>query len=128
LQNVHFQTLVLTLPPLLCLRTAGSAKTATAASILNGKGAVSYVKATPAQFHFHSHSEHVMSGAEYPLEMHIVHFIKPDQLPSCPAPGCPAVVGVMLALTDKEDEVRLTLFLCLFGVFVGFWPKAVVCD
>ncbi len=74
---------------------------------MNGKGDISYVKATPAQFHFHSHSEHVMSGAEYPLEMHIVHFIKPDQLPSCPKPqGCPVVLGVMLALTDNEKEVR----------------------
>jgi hypothetical protein len=52
-----------------------------------------------------------MSGAEYPLEMHIVHFIKPDQLPSCPKTGCPAVVGVMLALTDVESEVSLTLFI-----------------
>jgi hypothetical protein len=24
-------------------------------------------------------------AAAYPLEMHIVHFIKPDQPPSCPA-------------------------------------------
>jgi carbonic anhydrase len=40
------------------------------------------------------------------MEMHIVHFIKPDQLPSCPAQGCPAVLGIMLALTDNEAEVK----------------------
>ena len=40
----------------------GSAKTATAASVLTGRGPVSYVKATPAQFNFHTHSEHVLSG------------------------------------------------------------------
>jgi len=39
-----------------------------------------------------------------------VHFIKPDQLPVCAnvsgLPGCPVVLGVMLALTLKEDEVK----------------------
>lgn len=45
-------------------------------------------------------------GAEYPLELHIVHFIKPDQLPACPQRGCPVVLGVLLALTDKESEVN----------------------
>jgi carbonic anhydrase len=38
--------------------------------------------------------------------MHIVHFIKPDQLPACKAPGCPVVLGIMLALTDSEAEVK----------------------
>jgi uncharacterized membrane protein len=61
-----------------------------------------------------------MSGAEYPLEMHIVHFIKPDQLPSCPAQGCPVVVAVMLALTDTENEVRLTHFSVILGCFLRF--------
>eukprot|EP00775_Hariotina_reticulata_P003380 gene3380-3655_t len=69
-------------------------------------GPISFVKATPAQLHFHTHSEHVISGASYPLEMHIVHFIKPDQLPACPAPsGCPVVLGMFFALIDREDEV-----------------------
>ena len=38
--------------------------------------------------------------------MHIVHFIKPDQLPACADPGCPVVLGVLMALTDKESEVK----------------------
>lgn len=50
------------------------------------------------------------AGAEYPMEMHIVHFIMPDQLPACAnlsgLPGCPMVLGVMLALTLKEEEVK----------------------
>jgi carbonic anhydrase len=40
------------------------------------------------------------------MEMHIVHFIKPDQLPACKDPGCPTVLGIMLALTDNEAEVK----------------------
>lgn len=86
---------------------AGDRKKATAVSVLsNSTGPISFVKATPAQLHFHTHSEHIISGASYPLEMHIVHFIKPDQLPACPAPnGCPVVLGVFFALTDREDDV-----------------------
>lgn len=76
---------------------AGNKKTAIGTSILNATNAskpqVSFVKATPAQFHFHSHSEHMIDGAEYPLEMHIVHFIKKDQLPACGDAGCPTVLG-----------------------------------
>lgn len=40
------------------------------------------------------------------MEMHIVHFIKSDQLPACTGKGCPVVLGVMLALTDNEAEVK----------------------
>jgi carbonic anhydrase len=63
------------------------------------------VSATPAQFHFHTHSEHIISGAEYALELHIVHFIKKDQLPACGDAACPVVLGVMLALTNDESKV-----------------------
>jgi carbonic anhydrase len=45
------------------------------------------------------------AGAEYALEMHIVHFVKNDQLPACGAKGCPVVLGVMLALTNDESKV-----------------------
>jgi hypothetical protein len=31
------------------------------------------------QFHFHTHSEHEINGATYPMEMHIVHTLEPDQ-------------------------------------------------
>lgn len=44
-------------------------------------------------------------GMEAPLELHIVHFIKKDQLPACGDPGCPVVLGAMVALTDKESDV-----------------------
>lgn len=50
------------------------------------------------------------AGAVFPLEMHIVHFILPDQLPACGQikgfPGCPVVLGIMFALTDNEDDVK----------------------
>uniref|UniRef100_A0A383WA83 Carbonic anhydrase n=1 Tax=Tetradesmus obliquus TaxID=3088 RepID=A0A383WA83_TETOB len=84
----------------------GDKKTATPTSIVSSSAPVSgSVEATPAQFHFHSHSEHVLAGAEYALEMHIVHFIKGDQLPACGTKGCPVVLGVMLALTNDESKV-----------------------
>jgi hypothetical protein len=44
------------------------------------------------------------------MEMHIVHFILPDQLPACAAvkgyPGCPVVLGNMLSLTMNESDVK----------------------
>ncbi|WIA22790.1 hypothetical protein OEZ86_009742 [Tetradesmus obliquus] len=84
----------------------GDINTAKATSIITSSDAVKgRVKATPAQFHFHSHSEHIVSGAEYALEMHIVHFVKKDQLPACGDAGCPVVLGVMLALTNDENLV-----------------------
>ncbi|KAF6265506.1 alpha carbonic anhydrase [Scenedesmus sp. NREL 46B-D3] len=70
---------------------------------------INYVTATPAQFHFHTRSEHVVSGIVYPLEMHIVHFIKSDQLPACGEPGCPVVLGVLLELTNDESKVSPAL-------------------
>jgi hypothetical protein len=46
----------------------------------------------------------------FPLELHIVHFILPDQLPACGEvqgyPGCPVVLGIMFALTDNEEDVK----------------------
>jgi hypothetical protein len=38
--------------------------------------------------------------------MHIVHFIKEDQLAGCGDAGCPVVLGIFMALTENEDEVR----------------------
>jgi carbonic anhydrase len=46
-----------------------------------------------------------VAGANYALEMHIVHFIKGDQLPACGDKGCPVVLGIMLALTNDESKV-----------------------
>lgn len=39
------------------------------------------------------------------MEMHVVHFVKKDQLPACGVAGCPVVLGVMLALTNDESKV-----------------------
>jgi carbonic anhydrase len=39
------------------------------------------------------------------MEMHIVHFIKKDQLPACGDAGCPVVLGVMIGLTTNESLV-----------------------
>eukprot|EP00882_Tetradesmus_deserticola_P008549 GHRQ01009014.1.p1 GENE.GHRQ01009014.1~~GHRQ01009014.1.p1 ORF type:complete len:334 (+),score=119.30 GHRQ01009014.1:69-1070(+) len=84
----------------------GAKDKATPTSILSSSAPVSgSVTAVPAQFHFHTHSEHVIAGAEYALEMHIVHFVKSDQLPACGDPGCPVVLGIMMAQTDDESKV-----------------------
>eukprot|EP00879_Flechtneria_rotunda_P023545 GHRR01024908.1.p1 GENE.GHRR01024908.1~~GHRR01024908.1.p1 ORF type:complete len:356 (+),score=65.59 GHRR01024908.1:599-1666(+) len=61
------------------------------------------VKLTPAQFHFHTRSEHLIDGKAYPLEMHIVNFVYSDQLPACGTGGCIAVVGIMLELSLDPD-------------------------
>ncbi|KAF6265509.1 alpha carbonic anhydrase [Scenedesmus sp. NREL 46B-D3] len=85
----------------------GDKNSAVPTSIISGgsDSVTDRVKAIPAQFHFHTHSEHVVAGAEYAMEMHIVHFVKSDQLPACADPGCPVVLGVMLAQTDDESKV-----------------------
>lgn len=89
------------------LLLTGDRNKATGLSVINGAGpATGTVQAIPAQFHFHAHSEHVMNGAQFPLEMHIVHFINKDQLPACGDAGCPAVLGIMLELTQDEKEVK----------------------
>jgi carbonic anhydrase len=41
--------------------------------------------------------------------MHIVHFVKGDQLPACGEKGCPIVLGVMIGLTNDEAEVNPAL-------------------
>jgi carbonic anhydrase len=45
---------------------AGDINTTNHLSVLNGAGNASYVKATPAQFHFHTTSEHLLSGEALP--------------------------------------------------------------
>lgn len=86
---------------------AGPASSATGTSFITSSDSVSgYVTATPVQFHFHTHSEHYLSGITHPLEMHIVHFIKPDQLPACGSPGCAVVLGFLFELTDNPAEVK----------------------
>ncbi|KAJ9516327.1 hypothetical protein QJQ45_001058 [Haematococcus lacustris] len=62
------------------------------------------VIATPLQLHFHTTSEHTLEGAYYPLELHIVHVVPQTSLPACPASGCLAVAGVMLALSDDDAD------------------------
>lgn len=42
-----------------------------------------------AQFHFHTPSEHTIEGASYPMEMHLVHKNKKEEL---------AVVGLMMVI------------------------------
>jgi carbonic anhydrase len=41
--------------------------------------------------------------------MHIVHFVKEDQLPACGTKGCPIVLGMMIGLTNDEAEVNPAL-------------------
>jgi carbonic anhydrase len=43
------------------------------------------------------------------MELHIVHFIKKDQLPACGDAGCPVVLGMMIALTRNESMVSQSL-------------------
>ena len=55
-------------------------------------------------FHFHSRSEHLIDGRDYPMEVHLVHVISDQQnedLPPTlaatkPAPKSLAVIGVMI--------------------------------
>jgi hypothetical protein len=84
---------------------AGNPATAKPSSILTGAGLPSRrVTAVPKQFHFHTSSEHVVSGRSLPLEMHVVHYVMPSQLPSCPPDGCIVVLGVLFELTDDAGE------------------------
>jgi carbonic anhydrase len=97
---------ILLMLPCLAFQDAGDKNTTKPTSIVSSTAPVNgSVKATPAQFHFHSHSEHVLAGAEYALEMRIVHFVREDQLPACGDKGCPVVLGVMLALANNESKV-----------------------
>jgi hypothetical protein len=83
----------------------GNPATAKPSSILTGAGLPSRrVTAVPKQFHFHTSSEHVVSGRSLPLEMHVVHYVMPSQLPSCPPDGCIVVLGVLFELTDDAGE------------------------
>lgn len=67
------------------------------------------VNATALQMHWHAHSEHFVDGAAYPLELHIVHMVKSDQLPGCTPEngyvlgGCLTVLGIMYALSEKPN-------------------------
>ena len=49
-----------------------------------------------AQFHFHHRSEHTVDGADFPLELHLVH---------TSADGALAVVGVFLAEGGANDAL-----------------------
>jgi len=62
------------------MHAAGPASSASHLSVLNGEGNITYVKATPAQFHFHSTSEHVVSGTSFTLTMDVI-FMKLPPLP-----------------------------------------------
>lgn len=72
-------------------------------------GSIQYVKAVPAQLHFHSRSEHSLDGALFASEVHIVHFVYEDQLPACGKDGCIAVLGVMLAEDTFPDTSNTAL-------------------
>eukprot|EP00878_Enallax_costatus_P039597 GHUV01045449.1.p1 GENE.GHUV01045449.1~~GHUV01045449.1.p1 ORF type:complete len:157 (-),score=27.86 GHUV01045449.1:132-602(-) len=91
----------------ICDIAADPSSSALGTSFVTGSGPVTgLVTATPAQFHFHTHSEHYQDGITHPLEMHIVHFIKPDQLPACGSPGCPVVLGFLFELTNDLAAVK----------------------
>lgn len=76
---------------------------------------VQRVKVAPAQFHFHTRSEHVLDGKEYPLELHIVNFVKAPDLPACGSGGCATVVGVMFQLSEDLDNGANPLLDLVFG-------------
>jgi carbonic anhydrase len=52
------------------------------------------------QFHFHAHSEHLLSGAEYPLEIHFVH---KDET------GALAVLGVFVDVGPENGQLAAIL-------------------
>lgn len=53
------------------------------------------------QFHFHHPSEHTIDGEAFPMELHLVH---------ADADGNLAVVGVMLAQGDEDNEAYASLW------------------
>eukprot|EP00878_Enallax_costatus_P017803 GHUV01018707.1.p1 GENE.GHUV01018707.1~~GHUV01018707.1.p1 ORF type:complete len:401 (+),score=120.11 GHUV01018707.1:587-1789(+) len=61
---------------------------------------ISTVTAVPRQFHFHTHSEHLLAGKIFPLEAHLVSAVPQSQMGSCPATGCLVVTAVLYELAD----------------------------
>lgn len=51
------------------------------------------------QFHFHAHSEHLVSGADWPLEIHFVHY----------GPEGAAVVGVFVEEGPEENDALASI-------------------
>mmetsp|Transcript_4526 Transcript_4526/g.13104 ORF Transcript_4526/g.13104 Transcript_4526/m.13104 type:complete len:378 (-) Transcript_4526:447-1580(-) len=67
-------------------------------------------KGYPAQFHFHTASEHTMEGHYFPLEMHIVNLIDESELPGCDG-ACVAPVGTLFREVEEGDNPFLEQIL-----------------
>jgi hypothetical protein len=74
----------------------------------NGK--LARVQAKPIGFHFHTPSEHLIGGRQFPLEMHIVHAVDNKTLPGCGTAGCLAVVAVMFEYGEQANPFIETIF------------------
>lgn len=80
--------------------------------IENNQMVLSDVTYPLAQFHFHTPSEHTISGAHYPLEMHLVHKLATGEL---------AVVGVLIS-KGAENSAFAPVWEHLPGQVTGATP------
>lgn len=79
-------------------------------------GDVTYLNMPPAQFHFHTPSEHTIDGKQFALEMHIVHSSKDEAVCESMVGGtCLSVVGVLFD-TDPNLEPANALMNLLSSV------------
>jgi carbonic anhydrase len=68
------------------------------------------VQAKPLGLHFHTPSEHLIGGRQFPLEMHIVHTVDNATLPGCGNATCLAVVGVLFEYGEEANPFIETIF------------------
>lgn len=71
------------------------------------------IEVLPAQFHFHTVSEHTIDGFMAPAESHIVTVVKEGQTKTCDKNPCYAVFGTMLvhgANSTEDNAVLAPIF------------------
>jgi carbonic anhydrase len=68
------------------------------------------VQAKPIGLHFHSPSEHVIDGRQFPLEMHIVHAVDSTTLPGCGNSSCLAVLGLLFEYGEEANPFIEAIF------------------
>ncbi|KAI8472425.1 MAG: alpha carbonic anhydrase [Monoraphidium minutum] len=64
---------------------------------------VTRVPVRPVLLHFHTRSEHLIGGREYPLEMHLLSIVPRSAVPGCPEPGCLVATGVMFEMAQEGE-------------------------
>lgn len=69
--------------------------------------------------HMHSPSEHTISGAQFPLEMHMVHQASPDQLAVIPTFFEPSAPYFLFFRNDYQSSASSLLSTILQGIVNG---------